>query len=78
MIDVDVGYITAAPIKSRKAEELVWGFKECYDKLQSKGIIARLIRLDNEISATMIAKFERQQLDYQLASPEITKYVKQR
>ena len=69
VVDVDAGYITAAPIRSRKAAELVRGFTECYDELQSKGIIARLIRLDNEISATMIAEFERLELNYQLASP---------
>ena len=69
IIDVDVAYTTAAPITSRKAGELVRGFQVCNEKLNSKGIIARLIRLDNGTSATMIGEFERQQLDCQLASP---------
>ena len=45
------------------------GFQECYEELKSKGIIARVVRLDNEISEQMIAEFKRQGLDYQLASP---------
>ena len=45
------------------------GFQECYEKLKPKGIIAHVVRLDNGISKQMIAKFKRQGLDYQLASP---------
>ena len=69
MVDVDTGYINAAGISSRKAPQLVQGFQECYEELKSKGIIARAVRLDNEISKRMIAEFERQGLDYQLAAP---------
>ena len=69
MVDVDAGYINAAGITSRKAPQLVQGFQECYEELKSKGIIARIVRLDNKISERMIAEFERQGLDYQLASP---------
>ena len=45
------------------------GFQECYEELKSKGIIAQLVRLDNEISKCMIAELKKQGLDYQLASP---------
>ena len=44
------------------------GVQKCYKELKSKGIIARVVRLDNEISKRMIAEFERQGLDYQLAA----------
>ena len=69
MVDVDIGYINAARINSRKAPQLVLGFQECYEELKSKGIIARVVRLDNEISKRMIAEFKKQGLDYQLAAP---------
>ena len=60
MVDVDTEYINAAPITSRKAPQLVQGFQECYEELKSKGIIARVVRLDNEISKRMIAEFKQQ------------------
>ena len=69
MVDVDTGYINAAGISSRKAPQLVLGFQECYKKLKSKGIIAQVVCLDNEISKRMIVEFKRQGLDYQLAAP---------
>ena len=69
MVDVDTEYINAAPITSQKAPQLVQGFQEFYEKLKSKRIIARVVRLDSEISKRMIAEFKRQGLDYQLASP---------
>ena len=69
MVDVDTGCITVAPILSRKSPQLVKGFQECYEELKSKGIIAQIVRLDNEISDRMISEFKKQGLDYQLASP---------
>ena len=69
MVDVDTGYITAAPIMFQKSPQLVKGFQECYEELKSKGIIAQMVRLDTEISNQMIAEFKKQELDYQLASP---------
>ena len=49
MVDVDTGYINAAGIASRKAPQLVKGFQQCYEELKSKGIIAQMVCLDNEI-----------------------------
>ena len=69
MMDVDTGYINVAGIISPKAPPLVKGFQECYEELKSKGIIGRMVRLDNEILEQMIAEFKKQGLDYQLASP---------
>ena len=69
MVDVDTGYINAAGISSRKAPQLVLGFQECYEELKSKGIIAQVVHLDNEILKSMIAEFKRQGLDYQPAAP---------
>ena len=56
-VDVDTWYINAAGISSRKEPDLVCGFQECYEELKSKGIIAREVRLDNEISKRMIAEY---------------------
>ena len=47
MMDVDTGYITAAPISLRKSQQLLKGFQECYEELKSKGIIAQMMRLEN-------------------------------
>ena len=58
MVDVDTGCINAAPITSQKVPQLVQGFQECYEELKSKGIIARVVRLDNEILKQMIAEFK--------------------
>ena len=59
MIDLDAGYIIAAPIKSRKVAELVQCFQVYYDELKSNGMMARIIQLDNGIPATMITEFDR-------------------
>ena len=50
MVDVDTRYIMAAPITSQKAPQLVKEFQECYEELKSKGIIAQMVCLDNEIN----------------------------
>jgi hypothetical protein len=69
MFDYDTNYINAIPIKSRKSNELVRAFKICYDELKQKGLTARVLRLDNEISAELIRAIEEEKLDYQIASP---------
>ena len=45
------------------------GFEECYNDLKRKGFIARLVKLDNEISKEMVKLIEDNKLDYQLAAP---------
>ena len=42
---------------TRKAPELLRGFEECYNDLKKKGFIARLVKLDNEISKQMVQLF---------------------
>ena len=69
LYDYDTNYINAVPIKSRKSNELVQAFQVCYNELKQRGITARVLRLDNEISAELIAAIEEQQLQYQIASP---------
>ena len=69
MLDVHTGYINAVGIVSRKAPQLVQGFQECYEELKSKGIIAQMMLLDNDILEQMIAEFKKLGSDYQLASP---------
>ena len=62
-------YINAKGLKSRKTLELLRGFEECYNNLKKKGFIARLVKLDNEISKTMVQLFDQYKLDYQLVAP---------
>lgn len=69
MYDFDSNYINAVPIKSRKSSELVGAFKECYDDLKRRGFEAQVLRLDNEISAELIAAIEAEGLSYQIVSP---------
>ena len=69
MHDLITNYINAISLKSRKTNELLQGFKECYHDLKQKGFIARLVKLDNEISKEMVQLFEQHNLNYQLAAP---------
>ena len=54
MHDPITNYINAKGLKSRKSGELLRGFQECYNDLKCKGFIARLVKLDNEISREMV------------------------
>ena len=67
MIDCDSNYIKLVPLKSRKA--MVTAYKEAYAWYKSKGFTARLLKLDNEISKTLIQAIQDDELEYQLASP---------
>ena len=68
MHDTITNYINIKRLKSRRAPELLWGFEECDNDLK-KGFIARLVKLDNEISKKMVQLFKDQNLDYQLVAP---------
>ena len=52
MYDTISNYINAKGLTSRKTPELLRGIEECYNDLKKKGFIARLVKLDNEISIT--------------------------
>eukprot|EP00536_Pseudo-nitzschia_multiseries_P010168 jgi/Psemu1/25220/gm1.25220_g len=70
MLDYDTSYdIMATPIKSREAEDLVEGFRIWYEELKNQGMVAQLVKVDNEISALMIEQFKKWHLDYQIVSP---------
>jgi hypothetical protein len=69
MYDNDSGYINAIPIKSRKSDELVKAYQTCYNTLKNRGLIARLMRIDNEVSKTLIEAIEKDNLKLQIASP---------
>ena len=69
MFDYDSNYIQAIPIKSRQSRDLIAAFQACYTILTDNGFTGKMVRLDNEISSSMIAHLQQQQLDYQLASP---------
>ena len=54
MHDSITTYINAKGLKSRKSSELLRWFAEYYNDLKRKGFIARLVKLDNEISKVMV------------------------
>ena len=70
MIDFDSNYIHAAPVKSRKAEDLMGVYKEGYELFLKSGFKAKLAKLDNEVSKQLRNYIENHaKLDYQLAAP---------
>ena len=69
MHDTITNYINVKGLGSRKALELQRGFEEFYYDLKKKGFIARLVKLENEISKKMVQLFEDQNLDYQFVAP---------
>ena len=70
MHDSVTNYINAKGLKSRISAELMQGFVECYIDLKKKGFIARLLKLDNEISKNMVKLTKEDKgLDYQVAAP---------
>ena len=48
---------------------MVTAYKEAYAWYKCKGFTARLLKLDNEISKTLIQAINDNELEYQLASP---------
>ena len=69
MTDIDSNYIKLIPLKSRKAEAYVAAYQLGHDWFKNKGIIAKLLRLDNEVSQLLIQAIEKDNLKMQLASP---------
>ena len=70
MIDWDTNYIKLIPLKSRKADTYVNAYKEGYEWFKEHGVQAKLLKLDNEISNTLIQAITADKLEYQLASPD--------
>ena len=66
MYDVDVEYIHAVAIKSRKKSELIRAFKEAYDNLTECGFEPILHRIDHETSEELISAIKARGLDYQI------------
>ena len=54
MVNYNINYIHAVPIKSRKAEALVEGFNKCYNILRDNRFKTNLVQLDNEVSKLLI------------------------
>ncbi len=69
MYDYDSNSILAVPIKNRRKQSLIQGYKDCLVDLTRAGIKPILHRLDNEISNDMIAEIEERAMDYQIAAP---------
>ena len=69
LYDYDTNVILASPMRSRKGEEIVRAYEECYKKLKDAGVTPVLQYLDNEVSQLLIDSIKNKQLSYQLASP---------
>jgi hypothetical protein len=69
MYGYDSNYIHTVPIKSQRSCDLISAFQTCYSLLTDNGFTGKIVRLDNEISATMIKHIQSEHLEYQLASP---------
>lgn len=69
LYDFDSNYVNAIAIKSRKTDEYIKAFQHCYDELRRQGLIAQLLRLDNEVSKALIHTIETNELEYQIVSP---------
>ena len=70
LYDIDANYIHGIPIKSRKAEEILRGFKAAYQVLLDNNFKARDLRCDNEISKIFTEYLTNDaQLEYQLVPP---------
>ena len=64
MYDFDSNNIIGKPIKSRDKSKLVQGFKMCYKDLKEANITPILYRLDNKISANLIASIKAKNMKY--------------
>jgi hypothetical protein len=50
MYDFDTNSIIGKPIKSRDADQLVFGYQQCYDALREGNVTPILHQLDNEVN----------------------------
>ena len=69
MTDIDSNYVKLIPLKSRKAEAYVAAYQAGHDWFKDRGIIAKLLKLDNEVSSLLIQTIQDNQMKMQLASP---------
>ena len=70
MTDIDTNYIKLIPLKSRKAEAYTAAYQQGYEWFKERGIIAKLPKLDNEVSNLLIQTIKQDDLKMQLASPD--------
>lgn len=71
MIDWDSNYIKLiVSLKSRNAESYVTAYQEGYNWFLKHGFQSEVLKIDNEISDTLIQASETDKLQYQLASPD--------
>jgi hypothetical protein len=69
--DYDSNYIHAEPMKNRTGPEILAAYQRAITMLASRGLRPLLQRLDNEASAALQQYMQEQQVDYQLAPPNI-------
>ena len=67
--DYDTNVILASPMKSRKGEEIVRAYEECYKQLKDARVTPVIRHLNNEVSQLSIKSIKEKKLTYQLASP---------
>ena len=68
-VDWDSNHIELIPLKSGKTESHASAHQEGCNWFQKHGVAAKLLKLDNEISNTLIETIQSDGLDCQLASP---------
>ena len=68
LYDFDSNIIIGKAIKSRNADELVRGYKICYDELREGNITPILHRLDNEVNDKLFEAIRNNNCDYQLVT----------
>ena len=56
-------------MKSRETSEMIRCYSKRYDFFKAAEFTARFLRLDNEVSRTLIKRIEDDKLDYQLVAP---------
>ena len=68
LYDFDSNNILGKPIKLHNADELVRGYKMCYNKLREGNITPILHRLDNEVNDKLFEAIRNNNCNYQLVT----------
>jgi hypothetical protein len=68
MYDFDTNSIIGKPIKSRDADQLVFGYQQCYDELREGNVTIILHRLDNEVNDLLFAAIKANKYKFQIAT----------
>jgi hypothetical protein len=68
MYDFDTNSIIGKLVKSRDADQLVFGYQQCYDELREGNVTPILHRLDNEVKDLLFAAITANNCKFQIAT----------